>query len=195
MTTRRNFLSRTARAGLALATLSGAGVAAFVRASGYVVDPARAAKLRCLAPWQLVVVDALAARFCAADVPYDSPGAPPTPLEVGVSEFVDQFLAESDAEVRRECLALFGMIEHAYPMSCGHLHRFSALSPAAQDDVLRSLAGSASALLQGAFTGCKSLFMMGYYRDPRTWGVLGYDGPKKGRPTEGWVPLRYRGAT
>lgn len=192
MQTRRRFLSRTARAGLALATMSGAGVCALVRSSGYVVDPARAARLRALAPWQLVVVDALADRFCAADVPTTDPAAPPTPREVGVSEFVDDFLAEADADVRRECLALFGLVEHAYPLSCGHARRFSALSPAAQDDVLAKLASSASALLRGAFTGCKSLFMMGYYRDPRTWGILGYDGPRKARPEGGWVPARFR---
>lgn len=192
MHTRRRFLSRTARAGLALATMSGASVCALVRTSGYVVDPARAARLRALAPWQLVVVDALADRFCAADVPPSDPGAPPTPREVGVSEFVDAFLAEAESDVRRECLALFGLVEHAYPLSCGHARRFSALSTAAQDDVLRKMAGSASVLLRGAFAGCKSLFMMGYYRDPRTWGVLGYDGPRKGRPEGGWVPVRFR---
>jgi len=34
--------------------------------------------------------------------------------------------------------------------------------------------------------------MMGYYRDPRTWGVLGYDGPLMNRPEGGWVPLRHK---
>ena len=47
-------------------------------------------------------------------------------------------------------------------------------------------------LIQGAFFGLKSVVMMGYYRDPRTWGVLGYDGPRVERPAAGWVPLTHR---
>ena len=41
-------------------------------------------------------------------------------------------------------------------------------------------------LLRGAFDGLKSLVFMGYYRDPRTWRILGYDGPRVNRPDEGW---------
>jgi hypothetical protein len=28
--------------------------------------------------------------------------------------------------------------------------------------------------------------LMGYYRDPRTWRILRYDGPLVNRPDEGW---------
>ncbi|MBL8609283.1 MAG: hypothetical protein JNL38_18280 [Myxococcales bacterium] len=41
-------------------------------------------------------------------------------------------------------------------------------------------------LLRGGFAGLKSLIFMGYYRDPRTWAILGYDGPRVGRPERGW---------
>jgi hypothetical protein len=41
-------------------------------------------------------------------------------------------------------------------------------------------------LLRGGFAGLKSLVFMGYYRDPRTWKILGYAGPWVGRPERGW---------
>jgi hypothetical protein len=188
---RRTFLRRTLRAGGAFAVLSAMGLVAVVRTTGYVVDEKRAAKLRALAPWQLVVVDALADRLCAADVPYDAPGSPPTPREAMVSEFFDAFVAGSDSAIRRDCLACVGVIEHGWPLACGYRRRFSALDAASQDDVLARMESSSMELLRGAFRSIKALVMMGYYRDPRTWGVLGYDGPNVRRPDAGWTPARH----
>ena len=175
----------------ALAVIGTGSVLAIVRTTGYAVDPARAAKLRVLSPWQLVLVDALLARLCAPDVPYGEDGAPPTPAEVGASEFVDEFLASSDAPVRRDCLALFSLVEHGYPIACGERRRFTALDAHAQDRVLAHLESSSVDMLRGAFAALKSLALMAYYRDPRTWGVLAYDGPLVGRPDKGWTPLRF----
>ncbi len=185
------FLSRARRAGFAAVALSGAGVAVAVRGSGYRVDPARAAGLKALSAWQFVVVEALAARVCASGL--EGAAAPPTAKEVSVAEFVDEWLAATDPHVRRDLLALVATIEHAYPFACGHLRRFSSLADGAQDQVLRALATSSSTTLRGGFAGLKSLLMLGYYRDPRTWGILGYDGPTKGRPVDGWIPAPYRG--
>lgn len=190
VTSRRTFLSRARRAGFAAVALSSAGVAVAVRRSGYHVDPLRAARLRTLSPWQLVVVDAIAARVCASGLADGANDAPPTAAAVGVGEFVDEWLAASEPGVRKDLLALIATIEHGYPIACGQFHRFSSLGPAAQDQVLRALSTSSSKMLRGGFSGLKSLLMLGYYRDPRTWGVLGYDGPTKGRPPEGWVPTR-----
>jgi len=188
---RRTFLRRVVRGGAALALLGSCGTLAAIRSSGYSVDPARASVLKTCAPWQLVVLDAIAARMCLADVPYDAKGAPPTPREVGVSEFVDAFLAEAPAPVRRDFLALVGAVEHAYPLLCGHRRRFSALPTDQQDRVLTQMETSSVGLVRGAFAGLKSLLMMGYWRDPRTWGVIGYDGPLVNRPDSGWVPAKY----
>jgi hypothetical protein len=188
---RRTFLRRTVRAGGALAVLSAMGIVAVVRTSGYVFDEMRAAKLKVLAPWQLVVVDALADRLCAADVPYDSPGAPPTPREANVTEFFDAFLEGGDHAVRRDCLACVSVIEHGWPLACGYRRRFSALDAASQDDVLARMESCSIDLLRGAFRSIKALVMMGYYRDPRTWGILGYDGPNVRRPDAGWTPPKY----
>ncbi|GAC1352752.1 MAG: hypothetical protein NVS3B20_13470 [Polyangiales bacterium] len=174
-----------------LATLGATSVFAWVRTSDYRIDPDRLKKLRVLTAWQLAVVDALVSRMCAADVPYDAPAAPPKPSEVGASAFVDAYLAAADEPMRKQCRALFGLIEHAYPLSCGERHRFTKLSEAAQDRVLTALEHSSIDVLRGAFHAAKSLMMMAYYRDPRTWGILGYDGPLEARPDEGWVPPRY----
>jgi hypothetical protein len=32
--------------------------------------------------------------------------------------------------------------------------------------------------MRGGFEGLKALLFMGYYRDARTWRVIGYDGPR-----------------
>ena len=47
--------------------------------------------------------------------------------------------------------------------------------------VLASLESSSQGLLRGGFDGLKSLVFMGYYRDARTWKIVGYAGPFVGR--------------
>jgi hypothetical protein len=67
------------------------------------------------------------------------------------------------------------------------MSRFTRLLPADQDKVLAAMESSDSPLLRAGFEGLKALVFMGYYRDARTWKVLAYDGPLKGRPEGGWV--------
>ena len=148
--------------------------------------------MRALSPAEVAIVDALAARMCAADVPYDSPGAPPTPRECEVVEFVDGFIADSEPAIARELHAALGALEHAFPLLIGSAHRFTGLSPEQQDEVLAAMYTSSIDLVSGCCAGLKAIVMMGYYRDPRTWGVLGYDGPLVSRPEGGWVPLRFK---
>lgn len=191
MMDRRRFL----RASVAWATIGATGLVALVRTAGYDRGDRRIAYLRSLSHWHLAVVDALADRMCAADVPYDALGAPPSPREVEVALFVDGFVADASPAIRRDLLAAFGALEHAFPPLAGEVSRFTALPPDRQDRVLAAMESSSIDLVRGAFHGLKSLVMMGYYRDPRTWGVLGYDGPLVGRPEGGWVPLRHKAAT
>jgi hypothetical protein len=185
---RRKFLTRS----VAISTIAVTSAIAIVRTSGYDIDERRRAYLRALSGWQLAVVDALADRICASDVPEGTAFAPPTPRECEVSEFVDAYAAASERAVRDDLLAAIGAVEHVFPLLYGHAHRFTALSAAAQDHVLASMERSSSALIRGAFAGLKACLMMGYWRDPRTWGAIGYDGPLVNRPPGGWVPLRYR---
>lgn len=182
---RRSFL-------LGSIAMSGAAISAVVRVVWYDRSDRRIASMRALSAWEVAVVDALAERICAADVPYDSPGAPPRPRECEVVEFVDAFIAESEPAIARDLHSALGAIEHAFPVMIGSASRFSTLSPERQDRVLSAMEASSVELVRGCFAGVKSLVMMGYYRDPRTWGVLGYDGPMVARPAGGWVPLRHK---
>jgi hypothetical protein len=148
--------------------------------------------MRALSAWEVAVVDAIANRMCAADVPYGQLGSPPTPRECEVVEFVDGFIAESEVAIQRELHAAIGSVEHLFPALIGSPRRFTSLSDHDRDRVLLAMNNSSIELIRGCCAGLKSIVMMGYYRDPRTWGVLGYDGPLVGRPEGGWVPLRYK---
>lgn len=148
--------------------------------------------MRALSAAEVAVIDAIANRMLLADVPYDALGAPPTPRECEVVEFVDAFVADSEHAIQRELHAAIGAVEHFFPLLIGSPRRFTSLSPADQDRVLDAMDKSIMDLIRGCYGGLKSIVMMGYYRDPRTWGVLGYDGPLLNRPEGGWVPLRYK---
>jgi hypothetical protein len=188
---RRAFLRKLVRGGLAtVAAVAGGALA--IRLGGYAVDDRRAAYLKVLSPWHLAVLDAVSARLCLADVPYDAIGAPPRPADVGVAEFVDAFVAAAHPTVQRDVQGLLALVEHLWPLRCGHAHRFTQLDATAQDDVLAKMEGASIGLVRGAFQGLKTLVMMGYWRDPRTWGVLRYDGPEVARPDGGWTPIRFR---
>ncbi len=88
--------------------------------------------------------------------------------------------------LKRDLGRFLGYLEHLAPAAVGLGSRFSRLDAADQDRVLASLESSSSDLLRAGFEGLKSLVFMGYYRDPRTWSILGYDGPMVGRPARGW---------
>jgi hypothetical protein len=88
--------------------------------------------------------------------------------------------------VRRDLLRALAFVEHLAPLGVGLTSRFTRLPPEDQDRVLASLESNAQDLLRGAFDGLKSLVFMGYYRDPRTWAILRYDGPLLNRPVNGW---------
>lgn len=185
---RRSFL----RSGLTWTALAAGAVAAGVRVLDYDRGDRRVAAMLSLAAWEVAVVDALAERICAADVPYGVIGAPPSPRECEVVEFVDGFVASSERAIARELHAALAAVEHGAPILIGSARRFSSLSPERRDAVLAAMESSTIGLVRGCFAGVKSLVMMGYYRDPRTWGILGYDGPLVARPAGGWVPLRHK---
>ncbi len=146
-------------------------VAAAMRASGYEVPEG----LRCegLSAWQLVVVQHLARRIAAPDG-RDAP----SPDDAGVAAFVDGYVARAPAAMRRDLGRFLAFIEHIAPLGAGFVARFSRLGAHEQDRVLESLESSSNDLLRAGFDGIKALVFMGYYRDPRTFRILGYDGPR-----------------
>jgi hypothetical protein len=149
------------------------GAAALIRSIGYQMRADRARSLRVLEPWQFVVVSAVARRMVAPDLPHGVP----SPDEVGVAEFVDGYLVEMRPELRRDFLRLLRYVEDLAPFGSGHLGRFSTISPSAQDEVLAALEASRFDQLRAGFQALKSVVMMGYYRDGRTFSILGYGGP------------------
>ncbi len=163
-------------AGIASGALVAIGsVVALVRTSGYDVPPQRARAFESLDAAQYVFVQHAARRIAAPD--RDGDGAIPSPDDTDVAGFVDAYVAKMHPTVRRDLFRLFAYVEHIAPLRSGLRHRFTSLGPADQDRVLAALEAADEGLLRGGFEGLKALVFMGYYRDPRTWSILGYDGP------------------
>lgn len=173
---------RLLKAAVAGALLLGAGAAAAVRTSGYAVPPGR--KLTWMSPWQFVVFQHAARRIAAPDRAGDA--TIPSADDLDVAGFADGWIARMPAAVRRDLGRFLAYLEHLAPVGSGYASRFTRLSPADQDRVLAGVEASSSDPLRAGFEGLKSLVFMGYYRDPRTWALIGYDGPLQNRPEGGW---------
>jgi hypothetical protein len=182
--TRRQLLRRGALVSLGL--LGAGSVLAVVRTRGYAVPAGR--RLVAMSAWQLVVVQHAARRIVAPDRP-DDPSIP-TADALDVAGFVDEWMARLPPPVKRDLGRMLAVIEHAAPLATGFASRFTRLAPPEQDRVLASLEGSSVDLLRAGFDGLKALVLMGYYRDARAWGIVGYDGPLVGRPAGGWTAAR-----
>jgi hypothetical protein len=169
---------RVLQAAAAAALIACGAAAAAVRTSGYAVPAGR--RLVALRAWQFVVVQQVAARITAPDH-----ASAPSADDVDVVGFVDDYMAQASGAIRRDVGRLLACIEHLAPLGVGLVARFSRLGPAAQDRVLESLESSSNDLLRAGFEGIKALVFMGYYRDPRTWSIVSYDGPLVGRPPGG----------
>jgi len=176
--TRRRLLEAAVLAALAF----GGSVAAIARTRGY-PRPA-GLKLAALSPWQFAVVEHAARRIAAADRADDA--TIPSPDEVGVAAFVDQWTARLPENVRRDLGRFLAYVEHIAPLGMGCVSRFTRLAAGEQDRVLASIESSSIDLLRAGFDGLRSLVFLGFYRDPRTWSIVGYDGPLVGRPLSGW---------
>jgi hypothetical protein len=174
---RRRFLK-----GVALALLVGGSTVAIVRTRGYVLPAGRT--LSGLSVWQFVVVQHAARRIAAPDRPGDR--SIPSADDTDVAGFVDAWVGRMHPSVRRDLGRFLGYLEHLAPVAVGLGSRFSRLGPDEQDRVLAAVEASSNDLLRAGFDGIKSLVFMGYYRDPRTWSIMGYDGPMVGRPPQGW---------
>ena len=79
--------------------------------------------------------------------------------------------------MRRDLLRFLRFVEQIAPLRCGYLRRFTDLDSVEQDHVLEALAASSIDALRAGFDAMKGLVMLGYYRDARTFRILGYRGP------------------
>jgi hypothetical protein len=175
---RRHLLTGVVGAALAIC---GAAVA-IARTGGYALPPGH--RLAVLAPWQVVVVQHAARRIAAPDREADA--SIPTVDDLDIATFVDGWMGRMPARLRRDLGRFLVYLEHVAPIGVGLFARFTRLDPREQDRVLASLERSSSDLLRAGFDGLRSLVLMGYYRAPQTWRLIGYDGPLVGRPPSGW---------
>jgi hypothetical protein len=165
--TRRSFLRGTAVSGALL------GLAALVgrHLTGYAVDPAIAGRLRALTPKEYVVLGAIARRISASD----EPDAPLVDDEALL--FVDRYVAGLDEGLRGDLRALLHLVEHASGLS-----RFSRMPDAERDAVLAGWQSSRLTVRRQGLQALRALTFLAYYRDPRTFPLIGYSGPMLPRP-------------
>ncbi len=175
--TRRRFF----RVGVAGSIALGAGGLFAWQTSGYDVPDAIARRLVSLSPKEYRVVAAVAERVVRAD-----DGAFPSAREVDAALHVDALIVELHPADARDLSHLLHLIEHGIPPLHGKPSRFTHLDGDQQDEVLDAMRTGSSTLLRAAFEGLKSLIVLAYFSDERTWAPLGYDGPLVGRPPGGF---------
>ncbi|MBK8168769.1 MAG: gluconate 2-dehydrogenase subunit 3 family protein [Sandaracinaceae bacterium] len=180
---RRRFL----KVGVAGSAALALGGALAWQTRGYEVPAAVSSRLRALSPKEYLIAKAVAARVLRRDA-----DDLPMPEELHVAEYIDGMVARLDEANRTDLKRLLHVLEHVLPWSAAKPSRFTRLDGAGKDAVLASMMSSSVGLLRGAFEALKSLCVMAYFRDARTWGAIGYDGPLLNRPVEGWARLRVR---
>ena len=165
------------RRGLLRAGLGGAlvvsGAALVARSFGgwggaYRLDDAKAARLRALSPKEYLVLQAVARRVCATDEP-DAPSAD----AVDAALAADAYVAQLPLPIQEEVRALLQLVEHGASLTS----RFTRLPADAQDAALRGWQQSSLTVRRRGFQALKTLALVGYWRDDRTWPLLGYSGP------------------
>ncbi len=133
------------------------------------VDDRTRRRLRTLTPKQFVILSAVADRILD--------GCRPTARQAGVVLWLDAYLASMDPAMFRELGQLLLLLEHGPILFADGLGRFTDLPAAAQDRCLAGWERSRFVVKRAGFSALKSLVMLGYYRDERTFGALRYHGP------------------
>lgn len=167
-TSRRRFLELGLWGGVVL----GVGGLLAYRTTGYRLPEPLASRLTTLSLKEAVILGAITDRILAQDRPGD-----PSAQDVDAVAFIDRFVARLGSDDRRDLGGLLQLVEHGLPWLQGHLRRFTRLSPEAQDELLEAMSSRLGATLAGGFDALRSLCVLAYYRDPRTWDTIGYDGP------------------
>jgi hypothetical protein len=172
MLSRRRFLGRTLVGG---ALLAAGGAIGSRHVGGYVLDGAIAARLRVLSPKEYLVL----AAACRRQLAPDERGAP-SPDEIGAPLVIDGYLAGLPADLVSDVRALLHLLEH-----WGVWTRFTRMGAATQDEVLAGWESSRLDVRRRGFRALKSLALLGYYDDPRTFAILDYSGPMLPPATSG----------
>jgi hypothetical protein len=174
--TRRRFLESSLSGTLLL------GLGTFLPAGCQRYPPAPV-RLRFLTSKEYRIMNAAAARLLAGDG-----GVPVGPDGVDVAGYVDGFIADLAPDLRGQLRLLFRVFEHGTYLFDLRRRRFTRLPPEEQDRYLEGWMQSTLGARRLVFRGLKALAAIGYYRDPRTWTTVGYEGPWLGRvPADGRV--------
>lgn len=115
---------------------------------------------------------AAVARLVAPDAP-DAPRAD----ALAIASYLDGYLAAMDPAMQRDVSALLQLLEHGSSLFRIRASRFSQMSDEERDRTLRDWADSSLAVRRQGFQGLRALAFLGYYRDDRTFAMLGYPGP------------------
>jgi hypothetical protein len=174
---RRRFLKRT----IGGALLLGGAYVVGRQIGRYSVEEAVARRLEVLSPKEYLVLAAVARRICASD---GGTPAMPTSDDTGVALFVDGYLARLEPHLRSDVKALLQLVEHGGFFRLRAL-RFTRMSSEEQDAMLADWETSRLAVRRQGFQALKTMCLLGYWRDDRTWAALGYTGPmvKRARKT------------
>jgi hypothetical protein len=164
---RRRFLKKTA---LGLVALSFARVAfsSFPRAIGV---SATNAGLRFLTPKQFHVLQAICDRMVPA-----AEGLPGS-TDLKVAAHLDGFLSTMDHGIAEQIAQLLDVFEWSPLLFDFKPARFTSLTPAQRDEVLRAWATSRFEFRRTGFQALRRLSMAGYYGQEGSWKAIGYDGP------------------
>jgi gluconate 2-dehydrogenase subunit 3-like protein len=165
---RRGFL----RAGIAGGLLLGGAAIVGRSLSGYRLDAVTTARLRVLSPKEYLVMQAVARRVLASDA-----GDAPSADAVDVAGAVDAYVAKLPPPVVRDVRALLQLVEHGSSLFRGGTTRFTHLSAEEQDAVLADWSRSSLTVRRRGFQALRTLAFLGYWRDDRTWPLIGYSGP------------------
>ena len=168
---RRRFLRRT----IAGAALLAAGGTLARNVTGYHLDEEDARSLQLLSPKEAIVLSAIFSRMLAPAP--EAATVPDLPDPFSCVRFADGYLARLPPHLSSDVRALIQLVEHSPFLFSLSPSRFTRLSPTHQDAILDGWATSRLTVRRQGFVALKSLAMMAFYGDPRTFAIPGFPGP------------------
>lgn len=168
-------LSRRVFLGRAL-QLVGAAAVVPALACGPARPPQSAQGLQALAASELAILEAVAEAFVPSGGAFET-GA----REVDLARRIDALAAGQGPDVVRGLRGALWLVELLGGPLAGRFGRFSRLSFADREAVLRALVTSRLAPSREVFAGLKQLCVFTFYCQDASWPATGYDGPWRGR--------------
>ncbi len=166
---RRRFLKRSA-GGVALLGLGS------LLPAGCTRYPKPPTHLRFLDPREYAIINTVAERLLGAP---GAVGSETDQIDVGAN--VDTLVAAWDSEAQGQLRTMLRVFEHGTYLFDLRRKRFTRLTAAEQDQYLAGWMNSTLGVRRVVFRALKLLVATGFYREPRAWTRIGYDGPWLGR--------------